>query len=100
MTVQIPSSKQHTPPKNGFNQREYRSVAEQYLAESVVVSSPATTDLEITGDLTLPEGAQELGVRLAPALRPVANAALHVVGSSFASVVAASLQKAQIKRFR
>jgi len=100
MTIQIAESIQHTPPKNGFDQRDYTGVTEQQVSVSTSVSSPTTDTFVIRGDVTFLEGVQELSVRLAPALRPFANASLHVVGATFVDAVATTLQKARVIRFK
>ena len=99
MTIQISGRVQHSPPVNGFDQVTFHGVSEKEESESVVVALPVTSNLRIDGDITFPSGVTS-DTRLVPSLRPFSNAALHVVGYSFAESVATTLQKARIIRFR
>lgn len=100
MTITISSGTQHTPPVDGFVQYPYTGIG-PLLGGTSVESTVAvgSVSFDVKADITYADSTTGTATLLVPALRPIASAALHTVGSDFMNITASNVTKAKIKRF-
>lgn len=100
MTITIEPSTQHTPPVDGFVQYPYAGF--NTLSENTTVESTmavGSVNFDVKANTIYLNSVAETATLLVPALRPIASAALHTVGSDFMNITASNVTKAKIKRF-